>query len=135
MKKNIKQERRKRRHQKIRVKIKGTKKRPRLCVFRSAKHIYAQLIDDEKGQTIITASDLELKQTKTRSVKAAKTPADKEKKELSGKLKVAYEVGKLTAEKAAKEKIENAVFDRGGFVYHGRIKALAEGVRDGGLKI
>lgn len=97
-----------RRHQRIRVKIFGTKERPRLSVFKSNKHIFAQLINDEKGKTLASASDL--------------------------KLKTASEVGKLIAEKARELKIEKVVFDRGGDKYHGRIKALAEGAREGGLK-
>lgn len=134
-----KQEKRYRRHKRVRAKIFGTFKRPRLCAFRSNKHIYAQLIDDEKGKTLATASDLELK-PKTKKGKS--------------KVAVAYEVGKLIAEKALGKKfaepsihratprsasqssaIEKVVFDRGGYKYHGRIKALAEGAREGGLKI
>ena len=112
----IKHEKRHRRHKRIRAKIFGTAKRPRLCVFKSAKHIYAQLIDDEKGYTIISADDLELKKSK-------KTKIDKAK-----------EMGKLLAKEALTKKIEKVVFDRGGYPYHGRVKALAEGAREGGLK-
>lgn len=111
-----KREKRKIRHKRIRAKIKGTKSRPRLFVFRSAKHIYCQLIDDEKGRTILAASDFELKKGKRKKVEIAK------------------EVGKLIAKKAKKLKIEKVVFDRGGYKYHGRVKALAEGAREGGLK-
>jgi large subunit ribosomal protein L18 len=102
-------------HKKIRAKIFGTKSRPRLCVFKSAKHIYAQLIDDDKSMVLVEASDLKIKN----GSKATK----------------AIEVGKLIAEKAAKEKIKNAVFDRSGFVFHGRVKAIADGAREGGLKL
>jgi len=109
-----------RRHKRVRAKIFGTAKRPRLCIFRSAKHIYAQLIDDEKGKTLAAASDSGIKRTK---LKTKKTKADKAK-----------EVGKLIAEKAKTKKIEKVVFDRGGYQYHGRVKALAEGAREGGLK-
>lgn len=112
-----KQEKRYRRHKRIRAKIFGTKERPRFCVFRSAKHIYAQLIDDEKGHTLAAASDLELKESK------GKTKKEK-----------AFAVGQLIAEKALKKKIEVVVFDRGGYAYHGRVKSLAEGARKGGLK-
>jgi len=111
-------EKRIRRHKRVRAKVFGTKERPRLCVFRSAKHIYAQLIDDQKGLTIAVASDLELKKSK-------KTKTKKEK---------ASAVGELIAEKALKKKIERVIFDRGGYAYHGRVKALAEGAREGGLK-
>ena len=105
------------RHTRVRAKIKGTSDKPRLCVFRSAKHIYAQLIDDEKGKTIASASDLEIK------------GASK-----SRKTEVAREVGKLIAEKAMQKKIKKVVFDRGGLIFHGRVKALAEGAREGGLQ-
>lgn len=113
----MRKEKRIRRKKRIRAKIFGKKERPRLCVFRSAKHIYCQLIDDEKGTTLVWASDLELKKKK-----------GKTKKEL------AFEVGKLIAKKALRKKIEKVVFDRGGYKYHGRVKALAEGAREGGLK-
>ena len=118
-----KQLKRRRRHKRVRAKIKGTTKIPRLCVFRSNKHIYAQLIDDEKGKTFISASDLDLKKSKT-----------KPKKELTGKAVIAYRVGQILAQKAIEKKLEKIVFDRGGYKYHGRIKALADGAREGGLK-
>lgn len=111
-----KYEKRQRRHKKIRAKIFGTADRPRLSVFRSPKHIYAQLIDDDKGKILASASDLEFK-----GKKKAKT--DKAK-----------EIGNLIAKKAVENKIEKAVFDRGGYKYHGRVKALADGAREGGLK-
>lgn len=107
-------EKRNRRHRRVRAKISGTAKVPRLCVFRSTKHIYAQLINDEKGTTLTTASDAEIKKGK--------------------KTDLAYEVGKLIAEEAMKKKIKKVVFDRGGYKYHGRVKAVAEGAREGGLK-
>jgi len=115
-----KQEKRLRCHKKVRAKISGTKERPRLCVFRSAKHIYAQLIDDEKGKTLVAASDLEIKISKSKI---------QNKKNYKAK-----EVGKLIAKKALEKKIEKVVFDRGGYQYQGRVKALAEGAREGGLK-
>jgi len=111
-----KQEKKQRRHKRARAKIFGTEKRPRLCVSRSSNHIYAQLINDDKGKTLAFASDKELK-----------------KKTLSGQ-EAAGEVGKLIAKKASEKKIESIVFDRGGYKYHGRVKALAEGARKGGLK-
>lgn len=110
-------ENRRRRHRRVRAKAHGTAKVPRLSVFRSAKHIYAQLIDDEKGKTLLSASERELKKSK------GLKKADKAK-----------EVGRLIAKKALEEKIEKVVFDRGGYKYHGRVKALAEGAREGGLK-
>lgn len=122
-----KQEGRYRRHKRTRAKISGRADRPRLCVFRSAQHIYAQLINDEKGKTILSASDKELK-GKT-SVKG-----DKENKSEARKIAIAKEVGKIIAEKAIENKIKTIVFDRGGYKYYGRVKALAEGAREGGLK-
>ena len=107
---------RKKRHRKIRVKIVGTKDRPRLCVFRSNKHIYAQLIDDEKGKVLLAVSDVKLKTKKGKK-------SDK-----------ALEIGKLIAKEALAKKIEKVVFDRGGFVFHGRIKSVADGAREVGLK-
>lgn len=102
-----KQQKRYRRHRRVRAKIKGTDKVPRLCVFRSTKYIYAQLINDDKSKTLASAS---------------------------GKLREAKKVGKDIAKKAAEKKIKKIVFDRGGYKYHGKVKALAEGARDGGLK-
>ncbi len=109
-------EKRYRRHRRVRSKISGTSKVPRLCIFRSSKHIYAQLVNDEKNKTLVAASDLETKKSK-------KPKVDK-----------AREVGKLIAKKALDKKIEKVVFDRGGYKYHGRVKALAEGAREGGLR-
>lgn len=114
------QEKRIRRHKRARFRIAGTKDRPRLCVFRSNQHVYAQLIDDERGKTLLSASDLDLK--KTAKVKNAK------------KSEVSLELGKLLAAKAVEKKIERVVFDRGGYKYHGVVKALADGAREGGLK-
>ncbi len=111
-----KRENRYKRHKKVRAKIKGTSKVPRLCVFRSNKHIYGQLIDDEKGKTLLVAKDLEIK------------------KSSKGKIILAKEVGKLLAQKAVEKKYKKVVFDRGGYRYHGRVKALAEGAREEGLK-
>lgn len=98
-------------------KKKGTAKRPRLTVFRSSKAIYAQIIDDEKGETLVAANEKEIKLS---SNKATKTDR-------------AYEVGKIIAKKALKKKIKTVIFDRGHYQYHGRVKALAEGARKGGL--
>jgi large subunit ribosomal protein L18 len=95
--------------------------RPRLSVFRSSKHIYAQLIDDAKGETLAAASSLEKELKST-----LKTGADKA---------AATAVGKLLAERAKKAGIDKVVFDRGGYRYHGRIKALADGAREGGLNL
>jgi len=95
----------------------GTAKRPRLCVFRSNAHIYAQLVDDDSGKVLAAVSDTDIKT----------------KKGLK-KSDIAKEVGKMIAKKAAENKAEAVVFDRGGTLFHGRIKALADGAREGGLK-
>ncbi len=109
-----------RRKRRIRKKIFGTPERPRLAVFRSAKHIYAQVIDDTRGITLASASTLD----KDFSM-------DPEKK---GKVAAAEKVGELLAAHALKKGIEKVVFDRGGYIYHGRVKALADGARKGGLR-
>lgn len=111
---------RKQRHKRVRAKVKGTKDRPRLSVFRSLRHTYAYLIDDTKGNTLMTASDIELLKGRQKSKKTTKT-------------ELARKVGERIAEKASAKKITHVVFDRGGYKYHGRVKALAEGVRKGGL--
>ena len=111
---------RKRRHVRVRNKVSGTTERPRLCVFRSLKHIYAQIIDDEKGATLVSASTLDAE---------AKTQLEN-----STKTEQAKVVGKLVAERAKEAGVESVVFDRGGFFYHGRVKALAEASREAGLK-
>ena len=110
-------EARERRHQRVRSKVTGTSERPRLVVFRSNAGIEAQLVDDGEGKTLAAASSLHLK----KSFKGNKTQQ-------------AAEVGKLLAERAKQADIESVVFDRGGYLYHGRVKALAEAAREGGLK-
>jgi len=105
-----------RRKARVRAKVFGTTKRPRLAVSRSLKHISAQIINDEVGQTLVWAGDLELKEKKM------------------PKTDISKEVGKLLAKKAKAAKISKICFDRGSFPYHGRIKALAEGAREGGLE-
>lgn len=106
-----------RRHVRVRKNISGTTERPRLNVFRSAKHIYAQIIDDTKGVTLVSASSM-----------------DKGFSANGGNIDGAKEVGKAVAEKALAAGIKQVVFDRGGYVYHGRVAALAEGAREGGLE-
>ncbi len=128
MKINSKKEKSQRRKRRTRAKTRGTSQRPRLSVFRSSKHIYAQLIDDEKGKTLISANDLELKNKNKNKINK------KSKKELTRKVREAFGVGKLISEKAKKEKIKKVVFDRGPYAYHGRVRALAEGAREGGLE-
>lgn len=128
MAKKTKQKNRERRHKRVRGKISGTSKRPRLCVFRSSKHIYAQLIDDENNKILAVSNDMKMKK------KGTKVAKGKEEIKRSRKLALGFEVGKLIAEKAKDLKIEEVVFDRGGYKYHGRVKSLADGARDGGLK-
>ncbi len=108
------------RKRRIRKKVRGTTERPRLSVFRSAKHIYAQLIDDTCGVTLVSASTME---------KSFVRPD-----ELKGKVAAAKQVGKLIGERAASKGIKKIVFDRNGFLYHGRVKAVAEGAREAGLE-
>lgn len=115
IKKESKNVSRLKRHEKIRRTLSGTENTPRLCVFRSNMAIYAQLIDDVKGVTLASSSSLELK-LKNNNIDAAKA------------------VGKDIAEKAKKAKIKTVVFDRGGYLYHGRVKALADAARENGLE-
>lgn len=112
------------RHRRVRSVVSGSAQRPRLTVFRSATHIYAQIIDDQSGKTLAAATSNELKVGKG-AVKAAKA---------AGKADAATQVGQLIAEKAKAKGIASVVFDRGGYAYHGRVKALAEAARTGGLQ-
>lgn len=148
MNSKIKREKRFRRKARVRAKIFGTAERPRLCVFKSNKYIYAQLIDDEKGQTLASASDIELtrRSPKKRKTKISRETDAKQKRKtdakvLTGKVAIAFEVGKLIAEKAINlpagrqgNKFEKVVFDKASYRYQGRVKALAEGAREGGLQ-
>jgi large subunit ribosomal protein L18 len=118
---NEKEYKRSRRHRRVRNKIIGTPERPRLCVFRSALHIYAQIVDDTIGRTLVSSSSLKL--------------TDIQPEEKKGrKIIQAREVGKLLAESAKAKGISKVVFDRGGYLYHGRVAALAEGARKNGLE-
>ena len=105
------------RHKRVRSKVSGTAQRPRLDVFRSAKNIYAQVIDDVAGVTLVSASTTE-----------------KDFTEYGGNKDAAKKVGLMIAERCKAKGIENVVFDRGGYLYHGRVKELAEGAREGGLQ-
>ena len=115
--KRDKNKQRLKRHARVRVKINGTASCPRLSVFRSSKHIYAQIIDDTAKKTLAAASTVE-----------------KDFDGATGNADAAAKVGKLIAERAIKAGIENVVFDRGGYLYHGRIQALADAAREAGLK-
>jgi large subunit ribosomal protein L18 len=110
------------RHKRLRSKISGTAERPRLAVYRSISHIYAQLIDDVEGSTIAAASSLE------------NELKDKDKDKDSGKISISKVVGESIGRRASEKGISEIVFDRGGYKYHGRIKAVAEGAREAGLK-
>ena len=116
-----------RRHRRVRAKVRGTAERPRLAVFRSSRSIYAQLIDDATGRTLASASDIEFDDKA--AAKLRKGEGDRK-----GKVAVSFEVGKNLAEKAKKAGVTAVVFDRGGFAYHGRVAALADGAREGGLE-
>ncbi len=113
---NKRNEIRQRIHSRIRAKLAGTPERPRLNVYRSLNHIYVQVIDDRKGETLVSASTLEAKSKTGGNVAAAK------------------EIGKTIAEKAVAQGIKQVVFDRGGYLYHGRVKALADAARAAGLE-
>ena len=115
----FKKEARLRRKKRVRKKVIGTSDRPRLSVFRSTRHIYAQIIDDSRGLTVAAASSIE------KDVRGAPKSGDKKA--------VAAQIGKLIAGRAKEKGISQVVFDRGGFMYHGRVKALSEAAREGGL--
>jgi large subunit ribosomal protein L18 len=112
------EQKRYRRHLRVRKKVNGTAERPRLVVFRSLKHIYAQLVNDEERKTIVGVSDL----------------SEGLNKDKPGKVGAAAAVGKLAAAKAKELGIKRVVFDRAGYHYHGRVKAVADGAREGGLE-
>jgi large subunit ribosomal protein L18 len=105
----------------IRKKVKGTAEKPRMVVYRSLNHIYAQLIDDNNGKTIFSVS------SKSKDV-------GEKLGEAKGRIEMSKLVGKLTAEKAISQNISSVIFDRNGFLFHGRVKAVADGAREGGLK-
>ncbi len=117
----LKRARRERIKKRIRKKIRGTMERPRLCVYKSNRYIYAQAVDDERGVTIASASSLE---------KDLRNPGKKNNKNVE----IARKVGERIAERLLEKKIKKVVFDRSGYPYHGRIKALAEGAREKGLE-
>ena len=123
-KNKVKIEKRTRRRMKIRSKISGDKNTPRLSVFRSLNHIYVQLIDDVNGKTLVSASCEEIKKLEIKKLRDGG----------GGKVGVARAVGELIAKKAIEKGIKQVMFDRGGYKYHGRVKAVADGVRNGGLK-
>ena len=119
---NEKTYKRKRRHLRVRRKITGTPERPRLCVFRSGRNIYAQIIDDTNGHTLVAASSLKIGQLEAKDKKTGK------------KLNEAQAVGKAIAEAAKEKGVSKVAFDRGGYLYHGRVAALAKAARKAGLE-
>jgi len=116
-----------RRIEKVRKMIRAKSGLPRLSVFRSALHIYGQIIDDEKGETLVSASDFDLPSSR------AKLTTGQDKKNFNKKTVIAFKIGELIAKRALKKNIKKVVFDRGGYKYHGRIRSVAEGARKGGL--
>lgn len=117
---SIKSLRRKGRHERVRSKLIGTRERPRCNVFRSHKHLVVQLVDDLEGKTLLSCSTME--------------PEMKERIRYGGNITASRELGKLLAKQALEKGIRHVVFDRGGYLYHGRVKALAEAAREGGLE-
>jgi large subunit ribosomal protein L18 len=123
-----------RRHVRVREKIRGSAARPRLAVFRSLTHIYAQLVDDDAGTTLVAASSLDVRTPPASP--AASEPQSKAAKDAKGKrTELAKTVGTLLGDRAKQKGVTEVVFDRGGYRYHGRVKALAEGVRAAGVKV
>ncbi|UCD33090.1 MAG: 50S ribosomal protein L18 [Desulfobacterales bacterium] len=116
---NFRQKARLKRKKRIRKKVSGTKEQPRLSVFRSSKHIYAQVVDDTEGHTLVAASSTEKRV--------------KEQPKFENKVAMAKFVGKLLGERASEKGINKVVFDRNGFLYHGRVKAVSDGAREAGL--
>jgi large subunit ribosomal protein L18 len=135
MKVKTKEDIRRRIKNRIRKKIAGTPARPRLAVFRSQTHIYAQVIDDEAGRTLCSASSLDADyQGKDGEAKDKEKSKSKAKVKGGGNVAAAKAIGLLIASRAKDKGVDTVVFDRGGFHYHGRIKALADAAREGGLK-
>lgn len=118
---NKKHDRWKKKKASIRKQVTGTPERPRLTIYRSAKHVYAQIIDDTSGKTLVSAS------TVSKEFR-------EELKAVKSEMEVCKLVGKYTAKRALEKKIQNVVYDRNGYLYHGRVKAVADGAREGGLK-
>jgi len=127
MAKQTRLENRTRRHSRVRQKIRGSAGRPRLAVFRSITHIYAQLIDDDSGRTLVQASSLDVRP-------ATASPSSAESQSKAKKSERAKAVGAMLGEKAKAKGIGEAVFDRGGYRYHGRVKALGDAARSAGLR-
>jgi large subunit ribosomal protein L18 len=145
IRKTSKNETRTRIHERIRKKLRGTTERPRLTIFRSVSHIYAQVIDDTQGRTLVAASSLEgageKKSKSEKKPKGEKKPEGEQKekaakkgKAIGGNLAGAKAIGQTIAQRAKEKGINKVVFDRGGYIYHGRVKALADAAREAGLE-
>lgn len=136
IKKTAKNEIRSRIHERIRSRVRGTPERPRLAVFRSLSHIYVQIIDDAAGKTLVSASSAEKSGKEAKSDKEAKSgrQAKSGKKASGGNIAGAKSIGKAIAGRAKEKGIQKVVFDRGGYLYHGRVKALADAAREAGLE-
>ena len=121
-------------HDRIRKKMQGTAERPRLNVYRSLNHIYVQVIDDLHGKTLVSASTAEGNAGEGKKAEGKKAEGAKEAKRTGGNVASAKTVGKTIAERAKAKGVTHVVFDRGGYIYHGRVKALADAAREAGLK-
>jgi large subunit ribosomal protein L18 len=140
MAKATRYEGRTRRHARVREKIRGSAARPRLAIFRSLTHIYAQLVDDDAGTTLAAASSLDVRTPPAQgkgplSASGSERAAAAEPKSEAKRTETAKSVGTLLADRAKQKGVTEVVFDRGGYRYHGRVKALAEGVRAAGVKL
>jgi len=121
-------------HDRIRKKMQGTAERPRLNVYRSLNHIYVQVIDDLHGTTLVSASSAEGKKAEGKKAEGGKAEGEKKARRTGGNVAAARALGKVIAERAKAKGVSKVVFDRGGYIYHGRVKALADAAREAGLQ-
>ncbi len=121
-------------HDRIRKKMQGTAERPRLNVYRSLNHIYVQVIDDLHGTTLVSASSAEGKKAEGKKAEGGKAEGEKKARRTGGNVAAAKALGKVIAERAKAKGVSKVVFDRGGYIYHGRVKALADAAREAGLQ-
>jgi large subunit ribosomal protein L18 len=121
-------------HDRIRKKMQGTAERPRLNVYRSLNHIYAQVIDDLHGTTLVSASSAEGEKPAGKKAEGEKAGGEKKARRTGGNVAAAKALGKVIAERAKAKGVSKVVFDRGGYIYHGRVKALADAAREAGLQ-
>src|SRR5271165_7395504 len=121
-------------HDRIRKKMQGTAERPRLNVYRSLNHIYVQVIDDLHGKTLVSASSAEGQKAEGKQAAGEKAEGEKKARRTGGNVAAAKALGKVIAERAKAKGVSKVVFDRGGYIYHGRVKALADAAREAGLQ-